>query len=261
MKTQLWISHEVVWPPLTPEHPPYDYRPVLGRRKDVWRRTVKALWLISQGFALGSEIQYLIAGAEGIKAKSGAMGRILPRMVTAGILRQRLTPINGRKRMRIVALTDSGRNLTRRLGWTAVQNELERMEALHERGKMYEDRHTLAVLYFIYHARLRSFETSVMPPVIGGRFAPDAAIAMNGNLLYVEVERTGHNKAAKWQNMLTYQSRIAFCGRTRKHRRRLVDEVRWDFDAPGHATDLETLVKTTWLPDGGMGPLWAEEWE
>ena len=74
----------------------------------------------------------------------------------------------------------------------------------------------------------------------------------------VEIERSYKRKTDKWEQMAEYQGFVAFCGRTEKHRQRLIRETDWNLDIPGQATDLKTLFNESWGKP--YGPLWAETW-
>ena len=255
------LDHHINWPEVPPQ-PPYEFREHLGRRSDRWRKSAAALYLLSQGFSLGTEIHYLVARHLGLRPTSGSIGRILPRLAADGLIRRAAVPFSIHRRLYLVTPTALGERVFTRLGWARHKTEWERMVRLHEQGKAGEQRHTLAVLYFAYHARLRGHRAGVMPEKPeAGRFAPDVVLRMGTDApLYVEVERTGHGKSGKWANMLRHQSVIALCARTQAHREQLVDEVYWDFGAAGMATDLETLSRETWGAEGQIAPLWAETW-
>lgn len=253
----LLLSHEIRWPEL-PTHPPRDHKHLLGHHPVYWRRVAKVLWLVSSGFSLWKEIQYIVAYSENVSVRSGALYRLLPRLCDNQVLRSILVQLTGKKTLRLVKLGPNSTELIRRLKWQPVENEWERLVRLHEKNKVDEERHTLAVITFAYHARLRGYQAGVMPIVNADSFAPDVEVIQDAERVLVEVERIGYRKFSKWQNMAAYQGFTAFCARTEKHRKRLIMENDWELGISGRATDLQTLFSSSWQPP--YGPLWAETW-
>ncbi len=254
----LLLGHNILYPDV-PVRPPLDHKNLLGRRSDFWRRTAKVLWLVSSGFCLGLEIRILVADSEGADRHGGAIKSLVPRLIEKGMLRSTLVERQSGYKMRLTALGPNSAEIIRRLKWQPVETEWERMVRLHEKGKDGEERHTLSVITFAYQARLRGYQAGVMPVVDGNRlFAPDAVVIQDGTPVMVEVERLYKRKVDKWQNMADYQGYVAICGRTEKHRKRLIHENEWELDIPGRATDLQTLFKESW--EQPYGPLWSEMW-
>jgi len=251
----LLLSHHIDWPETPPK------TSVLGKRSDFWRRAARVIWLAAMGYSLVVEIRELIAKSEGRDSRSGALRRLVPRIADAGFLNIETVSIAllyRRFSMSLVSLTPDGWNLAKQFGWQPGENERQRMERLHEKDKNGEAQHTLAVIAFAYHARLRGYQAGVVPMLENsGRFAPDAIVCRENETIYVEVELRGR-KFAKWEQMADYQGYVAFCARTEKHRKRLIRENDWELDIPGRATDLQTLFTRAWEDDPGS--LWVETW-
>lgn len=157
-------------------------------------------------------------------------------------------------RMAVVRLSDEGRSLCLHLGWDVVESEYERMIRLHSGDSQW--RHTAAVLSMAYHARLRGWQTQVVPSIGHPSVFPDIAIQKNGERIYVEVELR-HGKLNKWRNLSELQGYVALCAKTHESRETLVGECR-DLDIPVLATDLLSLAQTHTLAD--PGPLWLQNW-
>jgi len=255
------LDHSITWAQNVPKVPPQHFQYWVGNRRDNWERLTDALWLVSQGFAVGREIQHLLARRYHIQPDSGSLSRLLPKMVSMGLLRQSMPRISQHRRARLVALDCLGHVIAKDLGWQPGENEWERLQRLHEHGKQKEQRHTVSVLWFTWHARLRGLRAGVVPDVPDAkRFAPDVLLEQAGRSIYVEVER-GTPDLAKWRNMLDYQGFIAFCARNPSHRQKLKETIQENFSIGGFATDIKTLLDETWQEDGEIGPLWAEVWQ
>ncbi len=252
------LSHTVNWPSNL-DTPPDRFRYWVGNRRDNWRRLADALWLVSQGFSIGREIQHLLGLKYSVRSIGGSMGRLLPRMVDAGLLRQSMPHITPYRKVRLVALDHMGHVISRYLDWPAREGEWERLIQLHEHNKQGEQLHTLSVLWFTWNARLRGYRAGVSPVLDdAGRFAPDAVLENAGEQTFVEVER-GTPNLAKWENMLAHQGFIALCARNPNHRQRLVEQIRLELGGNGMATDIKTLLNETWSGDQ-IPPLWAQTW-
>ena len=179
----LLLDHRNIQYPEVPPQPPWDHRHLLGRRKDYWRGVAKVLWLVSSGFSLTKEIRELIVADEGANPQSGALLRLQPRLVDAGILRSELVKMGRYHSLRLVALGPNSEKLIKRLKWEPVESEWDRMLRLHEKGKEGEEKHTLSVIAFAYHSRLRGYKAVVMPAIEdNGLFAPDAVVVENGRI-------------------------------------------------------------------------------
>ena len=259
MKNGYLISHnEIVWPEI-PETPPQHLRYWVGNRRDIWQKQAAVLWLVAQGYTVGREILHLLAHRFGTTSTSGAMGRLLPRMVRNCLLKQEMPCLTQHRSARLVTLDSMGDCIARDLGWERHATEWEQMRERHEKGKSGETRHTLSVLWFTWNARLRGYAAGVVPDLEDTpRFIPDAILEQDGEQILVEVER-GTPDLSKWQNMVDYQGFIAFCARNPSHRQRLVDQIRYEIGGTGMATDIQTLLNETWAGDE-ISPLWAQTW-
>ncbi len=235
------LSHDFYYPdyPLRCDHPG------VSKRRDRWQREAVVLWLLSQGFSLRTEIEFLLARLDGTNRHSGALRQVIPGMRQSQLVETdtaQLVLFSRRTRLSLVRLTEQGEDLCRTLGWEPRESEWERMQRLHEKASA-QIAHTAAVLAFVYHARLRGWSAGVIPEVDEGRFYPDATVSKGGESFYVEVELS-EGKLPKWYNMAKAQGVIALCARNPGHRKRLVAEVEAATrtrPCPILATDLRTL--------------------
>lgn len=207
--------------------------PIIGLsfRSDRRSREIAALWLVSQGHTLRIEIQRLMAEYFGVDHRSGALMSIVPELITKGILFCERQPVPGVRKYGLLSLdavylSDVGRDLVTQLGWPIEETELERMIRLHEKGKN-EKKHTAAVLAFSYHARLRGWQTHIMPEIdtCNHRYSPDVIVTKENSIFHVEVELSWKVAEPKWRNMANYHNVVAFCAKHEKHQQVLVRDA------------------------------------
>ena len=162
-------------------------------------------------------------------------------------------------RLALVRLGDNGRALAEILfGKPPVESEWERLIRLHE-GERFPE-HTVAVLLFALHARLRGWKTEIMPSLPDNATPPDIAVEREGQRLFVEVELGKKDRGAKWQNNAAANGgKVALCTGTTQRRALLVGDCKRE-GLPGVATDLESMIGIPWTKISPDTPLWLEEW-
>lgn len=164
-----------------------------------------------------------------------------------------------RTSIKMLRLTDEGRELCRALDWLVIESDWDRLIRLHQ-GKD-QQRHTLAVMYFALLARIRGWSTQIVPDA-EGKADPDVLIVKGKERHYVEVElgsRGNEKQTAKWKNLAGLQGgRVAICAPDVKVRERLVKDCQLA-KIGGVATDLATLVAKRYY-DSQNEPLWLKEW-
>ena len=248
------LSHNLQFPEIPPKVPQY------ASRQDGWERIVLALWVIAQGYCVRAEINRVVAEMTNTYHRSGAVMRLISKLNEIGLVFVKNNSLHlhlTRIQLHIVELSPHGKILCREFGWEIYENEWQRMKRLHE-GDKGEERHTLAVLAFVYMARLRGYAAGVMPNIPKGwNSKPDALVERDGEQLFVEVELSRHVKSHKWQNMATDQGAIALCARNPKHREALlIDAQSFSNNVSIYATDLASLIKA--LSKKDYGPLWMD---
>lgn len=244
------LSHDIDWPVIE-DRPPESHQHLLSERADFWQRQAMALYLVSLGFSLSTEVRSLMAAKLGIRQDAGSLRRVIESLLDAKFLVGRVLSLRASKGipMQLIRLTRRGRSLCSQLHWRTKQCEddpvwlpyetaWERMRRVHEKGKR-EPAHTLAVQAFGYQARKRGWQAGVMPMIHAKRFVPDVILVRGDDRIFVEVE-LGYDNQAKWKNMAAYQGFVALCARTPAHRETLIMEC--DIvDVPIQVTDLTTL--------------------
>ena len=252
------LSHDIYFP----EIPPIPDFPGISHRIDHWRRQAITLWLITQGYSLRVEVQWIVAKILGIDYRSGALMQVISRLRDNEFLKTETQSLSifsgGRTRFTVMCLSDKGRDLVQDLGWQVHESEWERMQRLHEKGN-YQGKHTAAVLAFVYQARLRGWIAGVMPEVDAGLFFPDAVVEKSGESYCVEIE-LDQQKLSKWHNMARHQGVIALCARNPEHRRLLLDEAE-PAAVTHNCVRLGTDLRTLFEHGQGDNLLWLEKIE
>jgi hypothetical protein len=164
----------------------------------------------------------------------------------------------------MLQLSKDGQELSQILDWEVHESERMRLNRLHQGVQL--PQHTLALMIFAMHARLRGYRAGVLPKMnnVETHALPDAAVTNlkedgSRETLYVEVELSNRELDAKWRNLSSLQGRVALCARTKKRRARLVGDCKLK-NYHGMATDLETLIACK-VPDiSPETPLWTEAW-
>ncbi len=217
-------------------------------------RQIMALYMLAvYGLAVRLEVDYYIALAEGIKPRSGAMRRRLDKMAETGlVVSKKLSLKAPRTSLIVLRLSDEGRRIARQMFQRPpVENEWERLARLHEGDRF--PGHTVAVLMFAMHARLRGYTVTVLPEVDSP--SPPDVLIEGQERLYVEVELGRKERLAKWKhNAALNEGKAALVAGTASRREVLRADIQ-RLGLPGKATDLEYLLSAQ--PDA---PLWVEEW-
>ena len=218
--------------------------------------------LASYGFNSRIELGYLVSVAEGLKASSGVSGSI--KRAIAGLAENNLlvtdtlsmnSPVS--TSLAVYRLSNDGRVLCELLGWKPVESEWERLIRLHE-GERYP-KHTLAVLACSMHARLRGWQTEVVPHVNAKKAAPDLLMNRGDESHYMEVELSNKERPSKWRNLVELQGYVTLCAGSQEQRTQLVRDCKLD-RLTGRATDLETLIPMRVPQITEETPFWVEDW-
>jgi hypothetical protein len=229
------------------------------------RRKLYVLYLLSRGLDIRLEIDHLISLVEGVGSRTGALRRIYDSMVEKNLLSAEVLEMSApNTSLATLQLTQDGRDLSQILSWEISESERERLNRLHQ-GVQYPQ-HTLAVMIFAMHARLRGYRVGVLPQIEGVQTyaIPDVVVSRSltdGSLetVYVEVELSSKELDAKWRNLSQLQGRVALCARDEKRRARLVGDCKLK-KLHGMATDLETLIACKVPEISEATPLWADDW-
>ncbi|KPL84199.1 hypothetical protein SE15_03290 [Thermanaerothrix daxensis] len=230
-----------------------------------YRRKVLILKAISaMGLCARLEIDRVISVVEGISPRTNSVRRPAEELVESGLLigdSLRIEhPIT--TGLAVYRLSEDGRALCREWGWAVVENEWERVLRLHQ-GEA-QEAHTVMILAFALHARLRGWNAVVLPEVEGTNAAPDVLVERGEERWYVEVER-GDGSRRKWKNLAGLNGgQVALCAADGMGRARLVRDCKAE-GLSGVATDLEGLIFEDGAPRDLVEitpsePLWIERW-
>ncbi|RCK72759.1 MAG: hypothetical protein ANABAC_1293 [Anaerolineae bacterium] len=226
------------------------------------RRKLLTMWLLSYtGISSQIEIGRLIGVREGISSEAGSIKRPIEALVESNLLSTQTLTLNlGNTPTRLVVLrlSQDGKDLCRLWDYPNVESDWERLIRSHEAER--QEGHTLAVLLFAAHARMRGWRTTVLPDVEGTPARPDVYIENGEAKWYVEVEvgDRDHDGNAKWRNLAELQDgRVALCARTIEERKVLVGDCQqWH----GVATDLESMIGIKLKHIRPGDELWVYKW-
>lgn len=227
-----------------------------------YRREVQTLNIIATfGIVVKPEYKYLVSRHEGLSYNGGSTSKVFSQMEENGLLTPKSFYLNRdgfRTSLHTAVLSEHGLAACEDWGWPVVENELARIERLHE-GARYED-HTASILMTAMHARLRGWSVSVLPEALG-KTPPDMMVTKQGKTYFVEVE-LGKGGAAKWKNLKALGNGIGIVALNPEKRSQLVSQAKHAGAEHGVATDLMTIVQIK----GGLDKisqdhaLWAESW-
>ena len=243
--------------------------PKSGVNEGDWERQVRrklyVLFLLGLGMDIRLEIDYLISQVEGIGSRTGALRRIYDSLVEKNLIDRDVLEMSApNTSLAMLQLTQGGCEFCGILHWEVNESERQRLNRLHQ-GEQFPQ-HTLAILIFAMHARLRGHRVEVLPEItaVQTNAIPDVAVSRRSSdpkdePVYVEVELSKKELDPKWRNLTELQGSVALCARTVQRRTRLVGDCKLK-NLHGCATDLETLIACK-VPDiSGDSPLWAEQW-
>ncbi len=219
----------------------------------VWPRFSYALFLMATS---GRTLRYELEGLVNAKfqMKPSTIGYVFRRLEKLAFVERTKLKVVRKHSLIAIRLSETGRAFCEKAGWEIIENEWERLDRLHSGSD--QPKHTAAVLSVAYHARLRGWQTQVVPDSDDPNVYPDLLIEKDGVRHYVEVELR-HGKLKKWRNVQAFQGHVALCAKTCQSRTTLAGECQ-KLNIPVIATDLLSLAQTHKNPD--PGPLWLQSW-
>ena len=257
---------EAILAEFQPPDVPYKYKGLLdnhGLTNLRWRRGSMLLYLIATcGMNSHLEMDALVSRKEDLSHRSNSTRKPMDNLASAGLAiveTMRMEMDDFRTSVKMLRLTDEGRELCQALGWLAVESDWDRLIRLHQGN--HQRNHTLAVLYFALLTRKRGWTTEIVPDT-KGKADPDMLIVKGKEKYYVEIElgsRGNEKQTAKWKNLASLQGgKVAICAPNVKVRERLVKDCQLA-KIGGVATDLATLVAKRYY-ESENEPLWLKEW-
>jgi len=155
----------------------------------------------------------------------------------------------------LLRLSPLGYELCNLLGWMSITNEWEFLINAHN-GDLFRT-HTVGLLVFCFHVRLRNWQVELLPTV-SKTIEPDVRLYKGSSAsLYVEFEVSAHGKLEKWTKSYRFQGLVALCTFTLALRKQMVNECCRSRTSV-IATDLQTLAKTAY--SNTPGNLWQTYW-
>ena len=229
-----------------------------------YRRKVLILYTLARGgYSSRMEIDRVVSVVEKLSERTSSVRTPVDELAQAGLLISETIRMTSpfETGLALNRLSEDGRRLCKTWGWQVVESEWERVLRLHQ-GET-QEAHSVILLAFALHARLRGWNVTVLPEVEGNA-APDVLVEKDGEGWYVEVER-GDGSRRKWKNLAKLNGgKVALCAADEKGREQLVLDCK-ELRLGGVATDLRTLIFT-----GGelrkmveitpADELWTERW-
>jgi hypothetical protein len=249
------ILPDIPFPPPIPD--PFSarlHRRLSDMRRDRRQRLLYGLYLLGcSSLAVGQELRRVLESLLFSTPDNGAIRRLfLNDLPELGLAERRLFPYINASKLAVLRLSQNGAELCRALGWAVIENEWQRLIREH-RGEALE-RHTLGLLAFCYHARLRDWRVELLPAA-AAYIEPDALVEKNGERAYVEFEVRPHGKLDKWRKSYQLQGFAAIATFTPASCAGFIQEC-LDMRLPVQAADLQSLAQTA----HGINPgrLWLE---
>lgn len=245
--------------------------PSIGLKQEDWERQIRRrliiLYLLARGLEIRMEIDHLVGAFEKISDRGGSLRRAYDGLKEKNLVDLDTLAMSAPKTsLALLTLTEDGKELCHILGWEPLPGERRRLNELHE-GQRFPQ-HTLSVLIFAMHARLRGRRVATLPDLgnVSTPARPDVYIERPAvdesdpaEALYVEVEMSDKDLAAKWSNLVGLQGGVALCARDAARRARLVGDCKLK-NLRGQATDLEVLIAPSAPDITAETPLWVEKW-
>jgi regulator of replication initiation timing len=229
-----------------------------------YRRKVLVLYAVAcGGISSRMEIDRVVSVVEGLSERTNSVRRPLDELVQTGLLICETIRMTSpfETGLAVYRLAEDGKALCGLWGWRVVENEWERLMRLHQGSE--QEAHSVVILAFALHARLRGWDVSILPEVEGAA-RPDVLVERDGERWYVEVER-GDGSRRKWKNLAVLNGgKVALCAANDAGREKLVRDCKAE-RLEGVATDLRTLSFVgnelrKMFDITPAEPLWVERW-
>lgn len=229
-----------------------------------YRRKVLVLYTLARGgISSRMEIDRVVSVVEGLSERTNSVRRPLDELVRSGLLLCETIRMTSpfETGLAVYRLSEDGKALCALWGWQTAENEWERLIRLHRGAE--QEAHTVAILAFALHARLRGWDAAILPETAGNA-EPDILVERDGERWYVEVER-GDGSRRKWKNLAELNGgKVALCAANEEGREKLVRDCKAE-RLGGVAADLRTLSFVgnelrKMFDITPAEPLWAERW-
>ena len=227
-----------------------------------WPRVIMALKTLAEtGVSTALDLLLLLSKKTSVSPRANSLrnvvyGALADEQVPHRMVENKtiMLPFNAVVKLRVLYLTDYGKDLCRALGVEPVESDWEKIVRLHN-GEA-QSQHAALVLMAAYQARLRGWKAEVMPfdPQETPWFQPDLKVTdPEGWFYYCEVETRSRDNPDKWARMR--QANLIVPTPTTRHW--MVRRLK-DMGIPGRATDLRTLAQQARA--GDLSRFWLEKW-
>jgi hypothetical protein len=250
-------ARAALWP-VFPESPPAEFAKKFNTKVQ-WMRIALMIYLLGvKGWSARVEIATYLARAANVTVGGGGTKNFIGQMLDEGFAEQTMygLELHTNVNFGVFRLLPDGVKICRYLGHEPVESELEYLFRRHN-GRAQKE-HTIAMLCFAFHARLRGWDVKLVPEMEGTDARPDMLVQHDDMKYYVEVE-FGHNKEKKqkWSNQAELQGLVVFCTATPDQRKNLAHHIS-EKGYQGIGTDLGSLIAAQ--VKGDPGPLFLQSW-
>lgn len=209
------------------------------------RRQLMVLYLLaSKGFSPRIEVDLIIAAAENIGARSSTVRRVVDNLVAGELVQSEIlsieSPIN--TCLNLIRLAPKGIECCRELKWDTCESEWERIIRL--KGKD-NQRYILSLLILAMHARVRSYQVTILPEeknylgadilIIGSEGEKYPTILYTGDIPRIETMKEILKKVGK----------VCVCAMERESREKTIEKCKEAGIVLGYTTDLKSLIKVS----------------
>jgi len=227
-------------------------------RRDRRERLLQGLYVLARtGFSLAMELRMVTEANLFLAPGNRSVQRIFMNdLQESGLVEFQKQALYRSARVMLLRLSHAGQELCYQLNWAPVQSEWEQLILKHRGEELVS--HTVGLLTFCFHARLRDWQVTLLPEV-NPTIEPDARLTKGDfSPLYVEFETAPRDKLEKWKKSYQLQGVVALCTFTPGLCRQMVKECH-QARASVIATDLYTLGKLARY--NFVGTLWQMSWQ
>jgi hypothetical protein len=240
--------------------------PYIRLFKDVsaerWTRQTITLYLLaSTGLCARPEIEQLLALAANVDRRTTAIRQAVDYLVQVGLVSfhrlEMRRPLE--TSLVVLQLTASGLDLSRLLGWQAIEPEIQRFRRLlhlDDPAAPGQAERVLSVLAFAFQARLRGYQALVASPPQEA-VQPDVYVEREQERFYVFIEDGSGDLFARWMSAANLPFPSAVCGLDQPGCAHIAAQCK-AVKRPAAAADLAALVHER--QPAAETPLWTEIW-
>lgn len=224
---------------------PEKYSSLFSGSEVLLQRQLMVLYLLaSKGFSPRIEVDLIIAAAENIGARSSTIRRVVDNLVSGELVQSEIlsieSPIN--TCLNLIRLTPKGIECCRELEWDTCESEWERI--IRMKGKD-DQMYILSLLILAMHARVRSYQVTVLPEEKNYSGADILITGRNGEK-YPTLLCTGDISVVEsMKDILQKAGKVCVCAIDPEGREKIVKKCKEAGITLGGETDLKSLINAS----------------